>query len=283
MATPQTALNAPGWHGSLDLGFARGACMTRIVRRRHRGPLYVQQPFYPEGAPCHVCVLHPPGGMVAGDTLALALDVGPHAHALITTPAASKYYRSAGAQARVSQDFKVADGAVLEWLPQEAIVFETARVVSRYRVELADTAVFIGWDLVCLGRRAQGERFESGHFVQTWSIRRSQRLLWRERTEYLGGDVALSAAFGLKGYGVVATLVATVDRAPIAAAVPKLQELCRTRQGMQAAVTVLDGVLVCRGLGDHTEVLRNFLIEAWHILRPVTVGRPACVPRIWQT
>src|SRR5262245_14402851 len=114
-----------GWLASLDLEFARSGSRTVLARRSHVGPLIVQRPFYPEGDVCHVYLVHPPGGVVGGDTLELRARVHDGAHALITTPAATKFYRSEGRMARQVQDIAL-DAAIFEWLPQETILFADA-------------------------------------------------------------------------------------------------------------------------------------------------------------
>src|SRR5688572_31489418 len=107
------------WHARLELGFRNAGARTVLAHRRHVGPLVVQRPFYPEGGTCHVYLVHPPGGLVGGDQVALAVEVQPHAHALITTPAATRFYRAGPhPAARLQQELRVHDGA-LEWLPQE--------------------------------------------------------------------------------------------------------------------------------------------------------------------
>src|SRR5574343_292359 len=125
--------NARNWCARLELGFAsRPEGGTFLVHRRHEGPLRVQKALYPEGPEvCHALVLHPPAGIAGGDALTLAIDVGEGARALVTTPGAGKWYRSRqpdGTQlARQTLEFSVGAGGVLEWLPQEAIVFDRVR------------------------------------------------------------------------------------------------------------------------------------------------------------
>jgi urease accessory protein len=143
-----------GWAAELALRFAvrgeRGR--TELVGRRHVGPLRVQRPFHPEpSGACHVYVLHPPGGVVGGDQLALDVSVESGAHALLTTPAAAKLYRSAGPCARVQQALRVGEGARLEWLPHENIAFSAANAELTTRVELEQGARFLGWVVLCLG------------------------------------------------------------------------------------------------------------------------------------
>jgi len=98
IATMQT-----GWQAHLSLGFSRRGNQTVLAERRQYGPLTVQRPFYPEGMPCHLYLLHPPGGVVGGDELDVQIKVEPEAHALLTTPGATKFYRSAGPQSKVTQ------------------------------------------------------------------------------------------------------------------------------------------------------------------------------------
>src|SRR6187402_782414 len=118
------------WHARLELGFSRSGSRTVLARRRHFGPLIVQRPFYPEGGICHVYLVHPPGGIVGGDQLALQVEVERDAHALLTTPAATRFYRAGPhPRAALNQQFVVQDAA-LEWLPQETIVFDGARAHS---------------------------------------------------------------------------------------------------------------------------------------------------------
>jgi urease accessory protein len=271
-----------GWEARLELGFRARGTRTILAHRLHVGPLQVQRPFYPDGErACHVYILHPPGGVVGGDSLAISAAVERGAHALLTTPAAGKLYRSDGANALLSQELKVADGAWLDWLPQETIAFDGARAVSRTRVALSGSAGFIGWEILCLGRPAAGERYTHGEFVQRFEIWRDDAPLWWERNALTGDAPVLHAPWGLAGRSVVATLVA-VGRAP--SALPALRELLNAEQdGGEFAVSQLRDVLVCRYLGNSAEQARAGFIAAWRLLRPALWGIAATPPRIWST
>lgn len=128
------------WAAGLSLGFeARNEAseqeeqrpITRLVRRKHHGPLRVQRPFYPEGRHgcCHVYLLHPPGGLVSGDELRIEASVGEGAHALLTTPAAAKLYKadSHGVAWGQHTRLQVAQNGILEYLPQETLAFDGSR------------------------------------------------------------------------------------------------------------------------------------------------------------
>ena len=119
-----------GWQASLRLGFAPRAARTALVHREQRGPLAVQRPFYPEGDTCHLYLLHPPGGVVGGDRLDIEARTTGEAHALVTTPGATKFYLSAGHTAHQTQRLRVGAGGALEWLPQENIFFPGALALS---------------------------------------------------------------------------------------------------------------------------------------------------------
>ncbi len=274
---------ALNWHAHLELGFEARASATVLAHRAHVGPLRVQKPLYPEGeAVCHTLVLHPPSGVVGGDELEIDVSVRPGAHALLTTPGAGKWYRSAGAWARQHLGFTVQEGALLEWLPQETIVFDGARAALTSRIDLAESARFIGMDVLCLGRRASGERFSSGALQLDTRITRNGKALWLERGRIDGGGALLDAAAGLAGYSVSGTLLAAASHID-----PGLLTACREvavrEPGARHGLTALPQVLVARYLGHSSEAARHWFTDLWRVLRPVLAGREAHPPRIWNT
>jgi urease accessory protein len=271
-----------GWAGELELRFSAAEGRTVLRERRHRGPLQVQRAFYPEGADlCHVYVLHPPGGLVAGDSLAVRVRVDGKAQVLVTTPAAGKVYRGNGGRTAAQRtNLEVAGGGSLEWLPQETIVFDGGEVELETRVEVEAGAAFLGWEIVCLGRPAAGERFARGRCRQRLELWRAGRPLCLERAVVEGSAPVLEAAWGLRGAAVSGTLVA------IGAAFP-LDELRALGAGLPAgelaSATVVDDVLICRYLGASGERARACFARAWALVRPALIGRPVSAPRIWST
>jgi urease accessory protein len=276
-----------GWQAALDLGFAAERGSTWLARRAHRGPLVVQRPFLPEGpGVCHVYVLHPPGGLVGGDELTIDVEVAADAHALVTTPAAGKVYRTNGETARQVQRLRVADGGTLEWLPQEAIVYDGARAALQTRVDLGRGARFIGIDAVCFGLPARGALFTRGSCRQAFELFREGRPLLIERGRYDADGPVGAARWGLGGAHVLAFLIAAP--APAAEAVDAVRALAASASAeggdLAAATVVGDGdALVARYLGRSAERARSFLHDAWRLLRPALLGRPAVPPRVWAT
>jgi urease accessory protein len=183
--------------------------------------------------------------------------------------------------ARQRQHLQVAAGASLEWLPQESIAFDGARVAASTHVSLHGDARFIGWEILCLGRPASGERFTTGEVSQTWEIRRDGQLLFIERAVYAQDGEALTAAWGLAGRPVCGSLICVGDHA---ARLDALHEAAADL-GIEGlfSVTQLDGVLVARYLGRYSDEARRCFMRCWEMLRPDLLRRAACIPRIWAT
>lgn len=272
------AHGAAPWHASLRLRFARDGGVTRLIERRHTGPLRVQKALYPEGgAICHAIVVHPPGGVVGGDTLQIDVEAGAGAHALLTTPGAGKWYRANGKVSHQRVLLRADADATLEWLPQETIFFDDAAVDLEHRVELAFGARYIGAEMLCFGRRASGEVFGRGVVRQQTQIRSGGKLIWWEQGALAAGSAAMTGRFGLGGATVCSTLIGV--GAPLPAAL-----LAQIRALDPAlAASQVKTVFVARLLGDDSEQARRVMTAAWQLLRPHLLGCPAPIPRIWQT
>ena len=268
-----------GWKAELALEYRRQGEKTILANRRHDGPLVVQKPLYPEGeAVCHTIVVHPPGGIAGGDQLMLSAKIGDGAAALLTTPGAAKWYRSAGPWAAQRVLFDVA--GALEWLPQETIVYNGSLARMHAEIRLSRDACYLGWEILCLGRTGSGERFASGESVLSTSLWRENALLWNERGRIEGGGALLKSAAGFSGRTVCGTLLASA---------PQIRDetLARCREiepeSGDASISRLPGVLVARYLGDSSEMAKHFFRRLWAVLRPALINRNAAEPRIWRT
>jgi urease accessory protein len=270
-----------GWRAQLDLDFAKRAARTVLSGRTHSGPLLVQKPLYPEGdAVCHVIVVHPPAGIVGGDELQLTAHAQTNAHALLTTPGATKWYRSAGPRAYQHIRFSVASGACVEWLPQEGIVFDGALAELRMDVQLFGDACYIGWEILCLGRAGAGERFTKGEYLARTVIERDGKSIWLERAQLQGGSPALASPVVMAGQSVAGTFIAASSGIEAG-----LLELCRGARPLagSGAVTAMPGLFVGRYLGASSEAAKNYFAQLWRVVRPALAGRSASEPRIWRT
>ena len=263
-----------GWRAELQIGFKRDGTRTVLAHRKHIGPLVVQRPFYPEGDVCHVYLVHPPGGIVGGDRLHLNVTVDTGAHVLVTTPAATKFYRAApGQRAQLRQELHVA-GGTLEWLPQETILFREADASMASVASIDSRSRFMGWELTCYGRPASGERFDAGRARQHFELWIDGRPTLLDHLRIDGAAPTMNSPWGLASNTVLGTLLAypaTIDDL----------ETARAYDGF--ACTLVDGVLSCRFVGNDGEDAKQRFVRLWQTLRPSIVSREAVLPRIWAT
>ncbi|WP_214660475.1 urease accessory protein UreD [sulfur-oxidizing endosymbiont of Gigantopelta aegis] len=275
------------WLASLELVFTAKNNKTVLSKNLHFGPLMVQKPFYPESPQiCHVYLLHPPGGVVHGDQLKIDARIQHSAHALITTPAAGKFYRSAGQFASLTQTLHVEKSAFLEWLPQETLLFNDSKVQLKTLITLAKGARFIGWEMLCLGRKASAEPYVSGECRQHFELWRDDKPLFIERCQIKGQSAMLKEQWGMASWTLTATLVATnCSRDQLKAVQGLFEQLSSAEDPIKGHIsaTLKEDVLICRFLGEQAEYARACFIQVWQLIRPAIMEQDAHIPRIWNT
>ena len=279
-----------GWQGHLQLNYRRddrGGAPRTIAHDLHHGPLRVLQRLYPEGdAVCHHVLVHPPGGIVGGDVLAVDATLAEGSHALLTTPGATRFYRSAGPLAEQRVTAHLAPGARLEWLPLETIAYPRCRADNRLAFHLAPGAQMIGWDLLALGLPATGEPWDAGDFLQRIELPG----VWLEHGRLRGDDrLLLDSPLGLAGHTVLATLW-LADGGPLGRerteALTDAARALADASALPATVGVSaphESLLVLRALGTQVEPVMALLQQVWATWRQAHWGLAACAPRVWRT
>lgn len=297
LPAPATASH---WRASLELRFAQSSRGCRLMHSAHQGPLYVQKPFYPEGSDlAHIYLLHPPGGLVSGDRLNIDVQLQANARVLLTTPGAGRVYK-----ARIDRTLQqqcttmvLGNDAVMEYLPQENIIYPSASARLDTKIEMAPGSRFIGWEICCLGLPASDMRFSDGELSQRLSIFAGTKPLLVERFELNDHNRGLyESAVGLRGQPVTALMVAgpfADEQHTQETMEAQLETLRVVIAGYQAnkyfqqtslcAVTVLNDFIVARYLGSNADEAKRLFISLWQVLRPLLTGREACAPRIWAT
>ncbi|WP_428242112.1 urease accessory protein UreD [Gynuella sp.] len=277
------------WEADIRLQLTATGRGTRLLRNEHRGPLYVQKPFYPEGQECaHIYLLHPPGGLVSGDRLHVYVALDTEAQALLTTPGAGRVYRARDDASLQRQHIsvQVADGAILEWLPLETILFPAARVHLNTEVHLQAGARCLLWDIISFGLPANKQSFDSGELDQRLRIYQSSRLVINERLLINDQTLPLlDANVGFRGAPVYALMLAGPFADDIDDAVMQQLRHCCTQinDADLAAISRCGDFLSIRFCGWSTERARRLLTQLWCHIRPLLTGRDACMPRIWAT
>jgi urease accessory protein len=255
------------------------------VHLYQRDPLRVLFPQPDAGEIPLGVLLTTSGGLVAGDRLAIEIQVGEGATAHVTAAAAEKIYRSTGATTAVAQHIGVGLGAWLEYLPPETILFDGVRLRRETRIELAAGAGFLGGSILVFGRQARGERLTNGLVNERWEVWHSGALVWGDAL-HLEGDIAATivdpACFA------AAAACATLILVPPDGAPGAFLDSARDAQaraaapGLQAGVTVLGGLLIARWLGQDALALRRAYAELACHLREAAMGLPPRLPRLWH-
>jgi urease accessory protein len=275
-----------GWQGRLELRYRREGNRT-VAHDRHHGPLRVLASLYPElPTICHHVLVHPPGGMVGGDSLTLDADLGAGTHALITTPSATRYYRCDGDRASQVVHARLGDDARLEWLPMETIVHDGARAANHMRFELACGAQMIGWEVLALGLPAANAPFLRGCFEQTIEVPG----LWLERGRIDAADKQLlDSPLGFDGHRVMGTLwfaagmpLQSAQNSALTEAA--LDAMAGSSLAATSGVTALRSNLVLlRVLAPRVEPAMQTLWAVWQRWRQTAWGIAGTAPRIWST
>ncbi|WP_158045834.1 urease accessory protein UreD [Skermanella pratensis] len=273
-------------HGAARVRFEHRAGTTRLANLYHHDPLRVLFPNPRVGDLPIATLVTTSGGLVGGDRLDIAIEIGPGASALVTTQAAEKIYRSTGADVQVSADVTVGPDGWLEWLPQEAILFDGARLRRATTLGLAGSARLMAGELLVFGRIARGERFTRGLARDAWEVRRDGRLVWADAL-HLDGDIGSildhPACFrGATAYGTILYAASDAARHLDAARGMINTVVSEAPPGVLAAATCLDGMLVIRWLGDRAHHVRRAYACFWAGFRAHVAGLPARLPRLWD-
>ena len=273
------------WHAHLQLNYTHERSRS-VVRYQHEGPLRILQSLYPEGdAICHNVLVHPPGGFVGGDVMDIRITVGPQAHGLVTTPGATRYYRTEQDTATNSVHARLEDGARLEWLPLETLAYPGCDALNQLSFELAPSAELMAWDVTALGLDQANAPFNTGRFLQHMEMPG----VWLERGLIDAQDQRLlNSPLALAGQRCLATFVfasgAALSGSRAEAALEAARTLIDDSPLKQQAGVTLAGpqVMVLRVLAPMVEPAMQLLRPVWAAWRHTLWGLSGQPPRLWN-
>jgi urease accessory protein len=277
--------DAVRWPARLSLSATRDGGGATRVHARHDGPLRLLKTLYPEGpGVAQVVLVHPPGGLVGGDRLDIQLDLQAGAHLLVTTPAATRFYRSNAGEAAQVVQASVGECGRLEWLPQETLAYPGCIARNEVRVSLAPGASLFATEVLGLGLPAAGQAFDTGRLLQHLEITGH----WLDRGWLDAADKALlDGPCGLACHRVLGTLVYA-----------QTQTLADAETLLAHSRALLDGVagsgithlaspqgsvLLARVVGDEVEAVTLALRRVRALWREQLWALPSSDPRIWAT
>jgi urease accessory protein len=275
------------WHAQLELDYSRTPSSRTVAQHRHQGPLRILQSLYPEGdGICHNVLVHPPGGIVGGDTLDVSITAARGSHALVTTPGATRFYRSQGDWARQLTRIRLDAGSRIEWLPQETICYDSCLAENRLQMDLAPGAELLGWDVTALGLPAAQLPFGHGSLLQHIELDGA----WLERGRIDAHDQRLMhGPLGLAGHACVASLFFcagdTVRRERVQALLEAARAIMDTHalRPQAGATSPNDRVVLVRVLAPLVEPAMHLLRQLRLAWRRQAWGLADHTPRIWST
>ena len=263
----------------LRLGLRDGR--TRIETLYQRSPARILFPDVPADQPAQAVLVNTAGGIVGGDLLSTEIEAGPGTVATVTTQAAEKIYRALDAPARLDTSIAVADGAWFEWLPQETILFDGARLDRRLAFDLTPGARLLAAETMLFGRAARGEQMHHGHLLDSWAVKCEGRLIWADRLR-LAGDLraVLDRPFGFNGAVGMSTLLHAGPQA--ASFLPRAREIAAA-QPAEGGASLVNGILLIRFLDRDGAKLRESAATAAMALRHEIAGLSPTPPRVWRS
>ena len=289
------------WSASLDLRFGARRGQTVLLQNSHQGPLRLIKALKSDGeAPSgpgghsrlDAMIVHPPGGLAAGDSLRLRIDLEEGARVRSSTPGSQKWYRG---RASASTHIRVARGAQLEWLPQPSIVYDGALVDQSLRVDLDADCAMLGSECMVLGRRSMGERFANGWLRQSIRINRSGRPIWQESTDAAAdaplwraqagwaGRVVCASVWAIGGSGATWDDAALVNQWRAALQTASERVTGREERLLGGATRMTTRIVLAKILGDEADTVAELAQHLWALARPAVLGQPAQSMRIWAT
>jgi len=274
--------------GALELAFDRAGIAgtrhtTRLARLHQAAPL---RALFPEscGMDLPVAALTATcGGFTGGDRMRTAIDIGAGADAMAIAQAAEKLYRAGSGETRIEITLTVETGGWLEWLPQETILFDGARMRRRTSIELGADAAILAGEILVFGRAARGERMTAGLVHDAWRVARNGALVWADSFHMADGQLAeaLDHPAALRGIGAAAMLVHTGPGAEGRLALLRAMTLDAPPE-LRFAATLVRDVLVARWLAPDALHIRPHFAAAWTALRADARGLAARLPTFWH-
>lgn len=273
------------YDGRLHLRVDKRQGATRVADLYQSAPCRAMFPGAGTSDPLDAVLINIAGGLVGGDRIETAITAEPQAALFVTTQAAEKVYRSAADPVRLETRLSVKAGACLEWMPQPTILFNGARLHRALSIEVSGDGVFLGGEMLVLGRTAHGEVLTAGTLRDRWDVSIDGHLVWREQTGVDDWADALAAPARWNGAQAVATLI--FAEAYAADHLDAVRDALPATVGVRYGATALPGLLLLRWMGpDAADVLQHWR-RAWSVLRARHLGAGSNtagpMPALWTS
>jgi len=262
--------------GQLILSFKRLGAVTKIDTMFQQGALKARLLRPQDARLCEVVTLNISGGVAGGDQLETVVTLAPGTQVALASQAAERIYRALGQAARLRTKLTVHDGAGLDYLPQETILFDRFALNRALDIELHGDAEFIGVETLLFGRQAMGEAVQFGALRDQIRLRHDGRLVFQDMTRLEGAIAAqLQRGAVANGASAVASLIIAGPEAP--QKLDRLRTVLCAAPGIVAGASAFENMIFARLLAPDGASLRQCLMSALEACR----GRRQ-LPRVWQ-
>jgi len=253
---------------------------TQIIDIFQKSPVRIMFPRVTGGAVEEAVLINTGGGIAGGDRLEYWVTAIEGASIAVTSQAAEKVYRALDEPARITTKLRVSEAAKLAWLPQETILFNTARICRNTEIEVSFGAEVLAVEWIVLGRSAYGEQMVNGQITDSWCVKKDGRLIWAdsfrcvdETYPHLHKKALLSRS---KAIGTLVYLGRDLDDRleSIRGIAPSLECCC--------GATLVSGVMIVRFAAETGFGLRLALHRVLERFRLDLGPGPFRVPKMWS-
>ncbi len=261
--------------GAGDLAFERRGAKTIAHRAYQSGTVKLRFPkdHHNTSSSLDCVLINLGGGLTGGDCLTLSASLGTESHAVLTTQACEKIYRSLGNAARIENRFFIGPKARLDYLAQPGIFFDQAHLQRSTHIDMANDATYMGLDAMIFGRAAMGEIVQHGTLHDRCYITRGGKLIHAEHFR-LSGHLAeqINCPAILGGHTSMATFRYI---APDAESRLDHMRALIEHSSHPAAASAWDGILLLRMAAPSGYALIGALTKI------ITQFRQSPMPRVW--
>lgn len=267
---PAENLQRVGKEGILRLKFEKRDHRTVLAESFSVMPMQAFPPFYPDETGCaYAYLVNPTGGLVGGDRIEIEIAIQEHAHAFVTTPSATKIYRSLGPFASQEMRVTLKNQAIFEYLPQYIIPFAQSRYFQKTKIQMEEDTRALILDFFTTGRLARGEHLQFEEYRSHTEVEYCGELMLSDRFSLNPSDTDYSSLGFLESFSAAAVLYIIFDNPPLEA--PLINDL---RQIIQGVKNVVGGVsilpskgVVVRLMGNSTSFIEKTVFQIWSVAR----------------
>ncbi len=267
-----------GTHALMNVNARRRNGRTEIDPHSWRIPFQWQGYHYQDhDDEPFMLLLNSAGGFVEGDVSEFHAALDANTRALFTTTASAKFYKCLEYKtSREIVDILVGPGALLEYLPDEAIPFEHSRVQRINRITMDQSSRMFATDMISAGRvhYGDGEIFDFDGLISEFEIRLGERTIALDRLRATTPEAIAALPRLWHGAFHMATVFAYAPDLPRGMEDEVLAN-CADVPDTETGVSRIDNLVILRILSVETWQAHEAIYKAWQALRPAVAGKPA--------